>query len=154
MNDLRNCEQLAQDLARENNNESLSREEEEAEQHTDGDDDYSDKDEVDNVDPKLGDNTSKSLGSTMSTQICKFVKSAVQLTVLAVVPWKTDDESVLREACSKIWVIKKGDKELVGTLKGFDVYVNMVLEDVTEYAITPEDVGSQSLTRFCSMEIT
>ncbi|KAJ0559866.1 putative LSM domain, eukaryotic/archaea-type, LSM domain superfamily protein [Helianthus annuus] len=33
---------------------------------------------------------------------------------------------------SKIWVIMKGDKELVGTLKGFDVYVNMVLEDVTE----------------------
>jgi len=26
----------------------------------------------------------------------------------------------------------KGDKELVGTLCGFDVYVNMVLEDVTE----------------------
>jgi len=26
----------------------------------------------------------------------------------------------------------KGDKELVGTLRGFDVYVNMVLEDVTE----------------------
>ena len=33
---------------------------------------------------------------------------------------------------SKIWVIMKGDKELVGTLRGFDVYVNMVLEDVTE----------------------
>lgn len=33
---------------------------------------------------------------------------------------------------SKIWVIMKGDKELVGILKGFDVYVNMVLEDVTE----------------------
>ncbi|GKE04527.1 hypothetical protein Tco_1396545, partial [Tanacetum coccineum] len=44
MNDLRNCEQLAQDLARENNNESSSREEE-AEQHTGGDDDYSDEDE-------------------------------------------------------------------------------------------------------------
>jgi U6 snRNA-associated Sm-like protein LSm5 len=26
----------------------------------------------------------------------------------------------------------KGDKELVGTLRGFDDYVNMVLEDVTE----------------------
>jgi len=26
----------------------------------------------------------------------------------------------------------KGEKELVGTLRGFDVYVNMVLEDVTE----------------------
>ncbi|KAG2316465.1 hypothetical protein Bca52824_019587 [Brassica carinata] len=37
---------------------------------------------------------------------------------------------------SKIWVIMKGDKELVGVLKGFDVYVNMVLEDVTEYEIT------------------
>ncbi|XP_030516393.2 sm-like protein LSM5 [Rhodamnia argentea] len=34
---------------------------------------------------------------------------------------------------SKIWVIMKGDKELVGTLRGFDLYVNMVLEDVTEY---------------------
>ncbi|MBA0605314.1 hypothetical protein Golax_016787 [Gossypium laxum] len=32
----------------------------------------------------------------------------------------------------------KGDKELVGTLRGFDVYVNMVLEDVTEYEITTE----------------
>ncbi|KAK1353029.1 hypothetical protein POM88_052867 [Heracleum sosnowskyi] len=34
---------------------------------------------------------------------------------------------------SNIWVIMKGDKELVGTLRGFDVYVNMVLEEVTEY---------------------
>lgn len=39
---------------------------------------------------------------------------------------------------SKIWVIMRGDKELVGTLKGFDVFVNMVLEDVTEYEFTAE----------------
>lgn len=39
---------------------------------------------------------------------------------------------------SKIWVVMKGDKELVGTLKGFDVFVNMVLEDVTEFEVTPE----------------
>ena len=32
----------------------------------------------------------------------------------------------------------RGDKELVGTLRGFDDYVNMVLEDVTEYEITSE----------------
>ncbi len=32
----------------------------------------------------------------------------------------------------RIWIIMKGDKELVGTLGGFDEYVNMVLEDVTE----------------------
>jgi U6 snRNA-associated Sm-like protein LSm5 len=34
---------------------------------------------------------------------------------------------------SKIWVVMKGDKELTGTLRGFDDYVNMVLEDVQEY---------------------
>jgi U6 snRNA-associated Sm-like protein LSm5 len=39
---------------------------------------------------------------------------------------------------SKIWVVMKGDKEIVGTLRGFDVYVNMVLEDVEEIEITPE----------------
>ncbi|KAL5565549.1 hypothetical protein UlMin_028713 [Ulmus minor] len=39
---------------------------------------------------------------------------------------------------SKIWVIMKGDKELVGTPRGFDVCVNMVLEDVTKYEITAE----------------
>ena len=33
---------------------------------------------------------------------------------------------------SSIWVITKGDKELVGILNGFDDYVNMVLQDVTE----------------------
>ncbi|EGB04963.1 hypothetical protein AURANDRAFT_9330, partial [Aureococcus anophagefferens] len=31
---------------------------------------------------------------------------------------------------SRIWVIMKGDKEVVGTLRGFDEYV---LDDVTEY---------------------
>jgi U6 snRNA-associated Sm-like protein LSm5 len=31
-----------------------------------------------------------------------------------------------------------GDKEIVGTLRGFDVYVNMVLEDVQEIEVTPE----------------
>ena len=31
-----------------------------------------------------------------------------------------------------------GDKELVGTLRGFDVFVNMVLEQVEAYEATPE----------------
>eukprot|EP00923_Selenidium_pygospionis_P029475 GHVN01052575.1.p1 GENE.GHVN01052575.1~~GHVN01052575.1.p1 ORF type:complete len:108 (+),score=23.15 GHVN01052575.1:16-339(+) len=39
---------------------------------------------------------------------------------------------------SKIWIIMKGDKELIGTLRGFDDYVNMVLDDVTEHTFTPE----------------
>lgn len=39
---------------------------------------------------------------------------------------------------SRLWIIMKGDKELVGTLRGFDDYVNMVLDDVTEYEVLPE----------------
>ena len=33
---------------------------------------------------------------------------------------------------SPIWVLMKGDKELTGTLKGYDDFVNIVMEDVTE----------------------
>ncbi|XP_015795962.1 U6 snRNA-associated Sm-like protein LSm5 [Tetranychus urticae] len=39
---------------------------------------------------------------------------------------------------SKIHVIMKNEKEIVGTLLGFDDYVNMVLEDVTEFENTNE----------------
>ena len=39
---------------------------------------------------------------------------------------------------SKIHIIMKNDKEIVGTLLGFDDFVNMVLEDVTEYELLPE----------------
>ena len=39
---------------------------------------------------------------------------------------------------SRIWVVMKGDKELVGTLRGFDLFVNMVLEEVEEYEPSPE----------------
>jgi U6 snRNA-associated Sm-like protein LSm5 len=31
----------------------------------------------------------------------------------------------------------KSEREIVGTLRGFDEYVNMVLDDVTEIQITP-----------------
>jgi len=39
---------------------------------------------------------------------------------------------------SRIHIIMKNDKEVVGTLLGFDGYVNMVLEDVVEYESTSE----------------
>ena len=39
---------------------------------------------------------------------------------------------------SRMHIIMKNDKEIVGTLLGFDDFVNMVLEDVTEYESTPE----------------
>ncbi|KAF9897526.1 RNA-binding protein lsm5 [Lobosporangium transversale] len=46
---------------------------------------------------------------------------------------------------SKIWVIMKSEKEFTGTLKLFDDYVNMVLEDVTEYENTPEGMKTTKL---------
>ncbi|XP_023942590.1 U6 snRNA-associated Sm-like protein LSm5 [Bicyclus anynana] len=39
---------------------------------------------------------------------------------------------------SRIHIIMKNDKEMVGTLQGFDDFVNMLLDDVTEYESTPE----------------
>lgn len=39
---------------------------------------------------------------------------------------------------SKIHIIMKTEREIVGTFLGFDDYVNVVLEDVTEFENTPE----------------
>ncbi|KAK9899592.1 LSM-domain-containing protein [Cystobasidium minutum MCA 4210] len=39
---------------------------------------------------------------------------------------------------SNVWVIMKTEREFVGKLLGFDDYVNMVLENVTEYERTPQ----------------
>ncbi|KAH8297501.1 hypothetical protein KR054_000421 [Drosophila jambulina] len=39
---------------------------------------------------------------------------------------------------SRIHIIMKNDKEMVGTLLGFDDFVNMLLDDVTEYENTPD----------------
>ncbi|CAL0305344.1 unnamed protein product [Lupinus luteus] len=47
-------------------------------------------------------------------------------------------EVVNRCIGSKIWLLMEGEKEFVGTLKGFDAFVNLMLEDVTEYEITSE----------------
>ncbi|KAJ4459754.1 putative small nuclear ribonucleoprotein [Paratrimastix pyriformis] len=34
---------------------------------------------------------------------------------------------------SKIWILMKGDKEVVGVLRGFDDHLNMVMDNVTEF---------------------
>lgn len=39
---------------------------------------------------------------------------------------------------SQVRVIMKSEKEVVGTLIGFDDYINMVIQDAVEYEITPE----------------
>ncbi len=45
----------------------------------------------------------------------------------------------------RLWVILKSDREFVGTLKGYDDYVNILLEDVTEYENTPEGKKTSKL---------
>ena len=40
---------------------------------------------------------------------------------------------------SKIWILMRGSREDVGTLRGFDDYVNLVLDDATEYTSDPSD---------------
>jgi len=62
--------------------------------------------------------------------------STQQPVISQLLPLELIDECI----GSKIWLIMKGDKELIGTLRGFDEYVNMVLEDVTEYENTPAGV--------------
>eukprot|EP00922_Rhytidocystis_sp_ex-Travisia-forbesii_P034614 GHVS01051436.1.p1 GENE.GHVS01051436.1~~GHVS01051436.1.p1 ORF type:complete len:142 (+),score=38.64 GHVS01051436.1:102-527(+) len=62
--------------------------------------------------------------------------SGVGAGVIAQVPSYLPLALVDKCTGSRIWVIMKGDKELVGTLRGFDDYVNMVLDDVTEYSFS------------------
>lgn len=38
---------------------------------------------------------------------------------------------------SKVWVLMKGQTEIVGVLRGFDDYVNLVLDDAVEYSPDP-----------------
>ena len=49
-----------------------------------------------------------------------------------IVRYFTVSELVDKCIGSRIHIIMKNDKEVVGTLLGFDDFVNMVLEDVTE----------------------
>lgn len=46
---------------------------------------------------------------------------------------------------SKIHILMKSDKEFVGTLVGFDDYVNVVLEDVLEYSRVGTELESKHL---------
>ena len=34
---------------------------------------------------------------------------------------------------NKVWILMQSDKEFYGTLRGFDEYLNIVLDDVKEY---------------------
>mmetsp|Transcript_20604 Transcript_20604/g.26652 ORF Transcript_20604/g.26652 Transcript_20604/m.26652 type:complete len:93 (-) Transcript_20604:341-619(-) len=47
---------------------------------------------------------------------------------------------------SKVWILMKGRTELVGTLQGFDDYVNLVLADAIEYSYEGGQLVKTSLS--------
>jgi len=60
--------------------------------------------------------------------VAATARSPLSAPMTSILPLELIDKCI----GSKMWVIMKGDKEIVGTLRGFDDYVNMVLDDVTE----------------------
>jgi len=52
--------------------------------------------------------------------------------------------SELLDRCvgARLWVLLKGDREVEGTLRGFDAFVNMVLDDAVETG--PDGSGGRS----------
>mmetsp|Transcript_7187 Transcript_7187/g.11001 ORF Transcript_7187/g.11001 Transcript_7187/m.11001 type:complete len:97 (-) Transcript_7187:214-504(-) len=53
---------------------------------------------------------------------------------------------------SKIWILLRGTKEIVGTLRGFDDYVNLVLDEAVEFSPDPAD-GSKVIRTELETEI-
>lgn len=66
-----------------------------------------------------------------------------RLAVLQVMP----QELLSKCIDERVWIIMKNSREVVGVLKGYDVYVNMVLEHVTEYERTSKGVTKNNLEK-------
>ncbi|CAO3573733.1 unnamed protein product [Mortierella alpina] len=89
------------------------------------------KHEASNTQPVLS-----KLKKTMQASPSTFLPLLTQRSIILALSTTLE----LIDSCigSKIWVVMKSEKEFTGTLKYFDDYVNMVLEDVTEFENTPE----------------
>lgn len=54
---------------------------------------------------------------------------ATSLGVGHVLPLEVMDKCI----GSKVWIVMRGEKEFYGTLRGFDEYLNIIMDDVKEY---------------------
>ena len=50
-----------------------------------------------------------------------------------------------------IWILMKGEKEFYGRLKGFDDYLNMIMEDVKEFALSGAGKTRQLVSKHRNM---
>ena len=46
----------------------------------------------------------------------------------------------------KVWILMRGQTELVGVLRGFDDFVNLVLDDAVEFIPDPRNPGKMCKT--------
>ena len=74
-------------------------------------------------------------------------KPATTLGVGHILPLEVIDKCIGR----KLWIIMKNEKEFYGTLRGFDEYLNMILDDVKEFKLEittdPEQTGKSKEAR-------
>ena len=72
--------------------------------------------------------TNNDLNSQATVSAPPTVAAQPTVAIVQLLPLELVDKCI----GSRIHVIMKSDKEIVGTLLGFDDYVNMVLEDVKQ----------------------
>merc|ERR1711865_305219 len=70
---------------------------------------------------------------TSITQSC--LKKIESIMATRLLPLELIDKAI----GSQLWILMRGSKEVVGTLRGFDDYVNLVLDDAIEYSPDPND---------------
>lgn len=81
----------------------------------------------------FGTRSSKHCGASIIIIIVELLKMATRILPL---------ELIDKAIGSNIWILMKGDTEITGVLRGFDDYVNLVLDDAIEYKYVYEDEDS------------
>ena len=73
--------------------------------------------------------------------------TAATLGVGHILPLEVVDKCIGRQ----LWILMKGDKEFYGRLRGFDDYLNMIMEDVREFAYEGSGMPRRLISRHKNM---
>ncbi|QPG76870.1 hypothetical protein FOA43_004264 [Brettanomyces nanus] len=72
------------------------------------------------------------------------VTSVSEVSSVPAIPSILPLELIDKSIGTKIWAIMSDFHEFVGTLIGFDDFVNIILSDVTEYDVAKKEVSKKS----------